>query len=365
MAKQLDWDSISDRLGQFGENVGRFAKGVFGSRNERVVRKLEPLVASINALEPWAKGLSAEEFKAEIAGYKEALKKEETTLDALLPKVFALVREAAVRTLGMRPFDVQLVGGITLHNGSISEMMTGEGKTLVATLPLVLNALEGKTVYLVTVNDYLARRDAAWMGPIYDYLGLAVGAIQSDMNPWERQPVYACDIVYGTNNEFGFDYLRDNMKSRVDDQVQKFLHYAIVDEVDSILIDEARTPLIISGPAEESTEKYKIADGIARKLVRDTHYEVKEKERSASLLEPGIEEAERMVGVESFFVPPNEEWPHYLENAIRAHSLYNRDKEYVVDNTEQGPEVIIVDEFTGRKMHGRRWSDGLHQAVEA
>ncbi len=365
MAKQLDWDTISDKLGQFGENVGRFAKGVFGSRNERVVRKLEPLVRTINDLEPWAKGLSAEQVKAEVAGYKEALKKGETTLDALLPKVFALVREAAVRTLGMRHFDVQLVGGIVLHNGAISEMMTGEGKTLVATLPLALNALEGKTVYLVTVNDYLARRDAAWMGPVYDYLGLAVGAIQSDMSPWERQPVYACDIVYGTNNEFGFDYLRDNMKGRTEDQVQKFLHYAIVDEVDSILVDEARTPLIISGPAEESTEKYKIADDIARKLVRDTHYEVKEKERSASLLEPGIELAEKMVGVESFFVPPHEEWPHFLENAVRAHTLYQRDKEYVVENGEQGPEVIIVDEFTGRKMHGRRWSDGLHQAVEA
>jgi preprotein translocase subunit SecA len=357
----MDWDSISDKLGQFGENVGRFAKGLFGARNERVVRKLEPLVAQINALEPWAKGLSAEQVKAEIAGYKEAVRKGEKTLDDLLPRVFALVREASVRTLGMRPFDVQLVGGIVLHNGSIAEMMTGEGKTLVATLPLVLNALDGKTVYLVTVNDYLARRDAAWMGPIYDYLGLAVGAIQSDMNPWERQPVYACDIVYGTNNEFGFDYLRDNMKGRIEDQVQKFLHFAIVDEVDSILIDEARTPLIISGPAEESTEKYKIADGIARKLVRDTHYEVKEKERLASLLEPGIEEAEKIVGVESFFVPPHEDWPHFIENALRAHSLYQRDKEYVVD----GDEVIIVDEFTGRKMHGRRWSDGLHQAVES
>ena len=363
--KPLDWDSLTDRLGQLGENVGRFAKGVFGSRNERVVRKLEPLIREINRLEDWAKGLSAEQFRAEVAGYKEAVKKGETTLDALLPKVFALVREASVRTLGMRHFDVQLVGGIVLHNGAIAEMMTGEGKTLVATLPLALNALEGRTVYLVTVNDYLARRDAAWMGPIYDYLGLAVGAIQSDMNPWERQPVYACDIVYGTNNEFGFDYLRDNMKGRTEDQVQKFLHYAIVDEVDSILIDEARTPLIISGPAEESTEKYKIADGIARKLVRDTHYEVKEKERLASLLEPGIEVAEKMVGVESFFVPPNEEWPHFIENALRAHSLYQRDKEYVVENGEQGPEVIIVDEFTGRKMHGRRWSDGLHQAVEA
>jgi len=357
----MDWDSFSDKIGQLGENVGRFAKGVFGARNERVVRKLEPMIREINELESWAKGLTAEQFKAEIAGYKAAVASGEKTLDDLLTRVFALTREASVRTLGMRHFDVQLVGGVVLHNGSISEMMTGEGKTLVATLALALNALDGKTVYLVTVNDYLARRDAAWMGPIYDYLGLTVGSIQSEMNPWERQPVYACDIVYGTNNEFGFDYLRDNMKGRVEDQVQKFLHYAIVDEVDSSLIDEARTPLIISGPAEESTEKYKIADGIARKLQRDVHYEVKEKERLASLLEAGIEVAEKMVGVDSFFVPPNEEWPHFIENALRAHSLYQRDKEYVVENDE----VIIVDEFTGRKMHGRRWSDGLHQAVES
>ncbi len=356
----MDWDEITDKLSQTGERVGRGLKNMFGSRNERVVRKLEPLVAEINSLEGWAKGLSAEQFQQQTAAFKDALAKGEKTLDDVLPRAFALVREASVRTLGMRHFDVQLVGGIILHQGAIAEMMTGEGKTLVATLPMYLNALSGKSVYLVTVNDYLARRDAAWMGPIYDYLGLAVGAIQSDMNAFERQPVYACDIVYGTNNEFGFDYLRDNMKQRVEEQVQKVLSYAIVDEVDSILIDEARTPLIISGPAEDSTDKYRLADQIACALERDIHYEVKEKERGASLLEAGIEVAEKMAGVQSFYDPGNEDWPHYIENALRARSLYTKDKEYVVD----GDEIVIVDEFTGRKMTGRRWSDGLHQAVE-
>ncbi|MDZ4772569.1 MAG: preprotein translocase subunit SecA [Planctomycetota bacterium] len=356
----MDWDRISDRLGQFGENVGSTLKGIFGARNERMVKQITPVIAAINALEPWAKGLTAEQFQEQTRLFKAQVAKGEKTLEDLIPQAFALVREAAIRTLGMRHFDVQLVGGIVLHEGKIAEMMTGEGKTLVATLPLYLNCLTGKTVYLVTVNDYLARRDAAWMGPIYDYLGVAVGSIQSDMSAFERQPVYGCDIVYGTNNEYGFDYLRDNMKTRAEDQVQKILSYAIVDEVDSILIDEARTPLIISGPAQDSSDKYKIADGIARALVKDEHFEVKEKERSASLLEAGIEVAEKMVGVQSFFVPPNEDWPHFLENAVRAHNLYTKDKEYVVE----GDEVIIVDEFTGRKMNGRRWSDGLHQAVE-
>jgi preprotein translocase subunit SecA len=331
-----------------------------GSRNERVVRQLEPLVKEINALEGWAQGLSAEECRAQTEEFKRAVQAGETTLDEVLPKAFALVREASVRTLGMRHFDVQLVGGAILHEGAIAEMMTGEGKTLVATLPLYLNALTGRSVYLVTVNDYLARRDGAWMAPIYEYLGLTVGSIQSEMGPQQRLPIYACDIVYGTNNEFGFDYLRDNMKTRVEDQVQRHLQYAIVDEVDSILIDEARTPLIISGPAEQDTDKYKLADQVARQLKAEEHYEVKEKERSASLLEAGIEEAQRIVGVESFYEPPHQDWPHYIENALRAHSLYENDKQYIVDNGE----VVIVDEHTGRKMSGRRWSDGLHQAVE-
>jgi preprotein translocase subunit SecA len=356
----MDWDTISDKLTGIGDSVGSFLRGTFGSHTEREVRTLAPIVQEIAGLEEWAKGLSAEEFKAHTAEWKAKVASGELTLDAILPKAFALVREASVRTLGLRHFDVQMVGGIILHRGSIAEMMTGEGKTLVATLPLYLNCLEGKPVYLVTVNDYLARRDCAWMKPIYDYMGVTSGAIQSPMHAFERKPIYDSDIVYGTNNEFGFDYLRDNMKVRVEEQVQRHLWYAIVDEVDSILIDEARTPLIISGPAEESSGKYKIADQVARKLVREQHYEVKEKERTATLLEEGIIEAERQVGVESFYTPGNEEWPHYIENALRAHSLYLNDREYVVENGE----VIIVDEFTGRKMVGRRWSDGLHQAVE-
>ncbi|MEY2785836.1 MAG: hypothetical protein RL277_2048, partial [Planctomycetota bacterium] len=356
----MDWDQLSDKLQKFGSDIGRGLKGVFGSRNERVVKKLVPLVQAINSHEAWAKSLSAEQFQTQTAEWKRQVAAGEVSLDEILPKAFALVREASVRTLGMRHFDVQMVGGIILHQGAIAEMCTGEGKTLVATLPLYLNCLSGETVYLVTVNDYLARRDASWMGPIFDYLGVAVAAIQSDMTPWERQPVYMCDIVYGTNSEFGFDYLRDNMKSKTEDQVQKVLSFAIVDEVDSILIDEARTPLIISGPAQESGNKYALADQIARTLKPEEHYEVKEKERQVVLKEAGIEAAERMVGVPSFFQPPHEDWPHFIENALRAHNLYQLNKEYVSENGE----IVIVDEFTGRKMHGRRWSEGLHQAVE-
>jgi preprotein translocase subunit SecA len=363
---------ITDRLSVFGNDFGKLLKRTFGSQNERVVRQLIPTVQEVAGLESWAQALSADEFKAETAEFKrrfadlgddEEAKKE--LLEEILPKTFALVREASVRTLGLRHFDVQIVGGIILHQGAISEMMTGEGKTLVATLPLYLNCLAGRAVYLVTVNDYLARRDCAWMKPIFDYLGVSSGAIQSNMGALERKPIYACDIVYGTNSEFGFDYLRDNMKTRVEEQVQRYLAYAIIDEVDSILIDEARTPLIISGPAEESSAKYKIADQVSRKLVREEHYEVKEKERTATLLEPGIVEAEKLVGVDSFYTPGNEDWPHYIENALRALTLYNIDDQYVVEPGEDGqPEVVIVDEFTGRKMQGRRWSDGLHQAVE-
>jgi preprotein translocase subunit SecA len=361
----MDWDTFSDKLSTLGENLGRGLKGLFGSHTERQVRKLGPLVGEVAALEEWAKGLEADEFKRETAQFREALKAGQATLDSIMPKAFALVREASRRTLGLRHFDVQIVGGVVLHEGRIAEMMTGEGKTLVATLPLYLNCLEGKPVYLVTVNDYLARRDWLWMKPIYDFLGVTSGAIQSQMGAWERQPVYACDIVYGTNNEFGFDYLRDNMKTRLEDQVQRFLHFAIVDEVDSILIDEARTPLIISGPAEQSSDKYKLADRAARSLVAEEHYEVKEKERTVSILEAGIAEAERLVGVESFYTPGNEDWPHFIENALRAKELYHLDDQYVIEPNEKGePEVVIVDEFTGRKMHGRRWSDGLHQAVE-
>ena len=366
----MDWDTITDKLSTLGESVGLGFKRVLGSKNERVVRRLDPIIQKINALEPWAQGLDQDGIRAEIVRYKEQVQAGEKTLEDLMPEVFALVREASQRTLGMRHFDVQLVGGYVLHEGSIAEMTTGEGKTLVATLALSLNALTGRPCYLVTVNDYLARRDADWMRPIYEYLGLSVGSIQAEMGPAERQPVYASDIIYSTNNECGFDYLRDNMKTGLEQQVQKDLYFAIVDEVDSILIDEARTPLIISGPAEEHIGKYQKADEIARKLEIDVHYEVKEKEKQASLLEEGIVLAQELAGVESFYTPGHEDWPHYIENALRAHEIYHLDKEYVVEVVDDprsrgdGPEVIIVDEFTGRKMVGRRWSDGLHQAIE-
>jgi preprotein translocase subunit SecA len=366
----MDWETLTDRFGALGEKVGHGLKNLFGSENERFLRTLEPIIHKVNGLEEWTEGLSHEELRAEVQKFKEAVQAGKATLDDVLPEMFALTREASKRTLGMRHFDVQLVGGFVLHQGKIAEMMTGEGKTLVATLPLALNALSGRPCCLVTVNDYLARRDADWMRPIYEYLGLTVGSIQSEMDPWTRKPIYDSNIVYGTNNEFGFDYLRDNMKTSVEQQVQRDLYFAIVDEVDSILIDEARTPLIISGPAEDHIGRYADADRVARALVKDEHYEVKEKERSASMTEAGIEEAQRILGIESFYEPGFEDWPHYIENAIRAHELYTLDKEYVVDEEEDprtgrvGPEVIIVDEFTGRKMNGRRWSDGLHQAIE-
>jgi preprotein translocase subunit SecA len=356
----MDWDQISDKFSGIGDAFGRSLKRVFGSANERAVSKLDPIVVKINELEGWAEGLTAEQFHEQTANWKAALAEGEIELDSILPEAFALVREASKRTLGLRHYDVQLVGGMILHEGSIAEMSTGEGKTLVATLPLYLNALTGKHCFLVTVNDYLARRDAEWMGPIYDYLGVSWGSIQSSMDPGARHPMYARDIIYATNNELGFDYLRDNMKTRLEDQVQRDLYFAIVDEVDSILIDEARTPLIISGPAELMPDKYVKADQVAQKLVEDEHFEVKEKERQVSLLEEGIVEAQTLLGVESFYSSGAMDWPHYLENALRARNLYERDREYVV---EEG-EVVIVDEFTGRKMPGRRWSDGLHQAVE-
>ncbi|HKX46300.1 MAG TPA: preprotein translocase subunit SecA, partial [Planctomycetota bacterium] len=367
----MDWDSIRDGWSKLSERSGRFLLGAFGSRNERAVRRIAPVIARVNALEAWAQGLSEAEMKAKTAEWRAAGAAGTLELEAVLPEAFALVREASVRTLGLRHYDVQLVGGYVLHQGSIAEMATGEGKTLVATLPLYLNALSGKPCYLVTVNDYLARRDAAWMAPIFEYLGTTVGAIQSAMSSAERLAVYACQVVYGTNNEFGFDYLRDNMKTRVEEQVQRDLAFAIVDEVDSILIDEARTPLIISGPAELTPDKYRQADEVARQLERDEHYEVKEKERQVSLLEAGIVRAQELLGVESFYEAGHTDWPHYIENALRAHEIYHKDREYVVEKVDDsrygdsGEQVVIVDEFTGRKMTGRRWSDGLHQAVEA
>jgi preprotein translocase subunit SecA len=352
--------------------LGRFERAItvlFGSANARFLRRLQPKVAAINALEDRFKQLSDEELKAKTAEFRSRLDKGET-LDDLLVEAFAAARESGRRFLGMRHYDVQLLGGMILHEGNIAEMVTGEGKTLVATLPAYLNALTGKGVHIVTVNDYLARRDMEWMGPLYTNLGLTVGTIQSGMESGERQVSYACDVTYGTNNEFGFDYLRDNMRiaARGDDrypkrdqQAQGPLNYAIIDEVDNILIDEARTPLIISGPARDDVTKYVKADKIARQLQQDVHFEVKEKEHSAHLTDEGVREAERLAGVESFYTAGNMQWPHLIDNSLKAHYLYKRDVNYVV----QEGRVIIVDEFTGRLMEGRQWSDGLHQAVEA
>jgi preprotein translocase subunit SecA len=339
---------------------------VFGSRNERVLKGLWPLVSSVAAQEESFQKLGDAELAGMTARFRERLAAGET-LDDLLPEAFAAVRESSRRYLrtqsgvAMRHFDVQVLGGIVLHQGKIAEMVTGEGKTLVATLPAYLNALAGKGVHIVTVNDYLAKRDRDWMTPVYEGLGMKVGAIQSQMDSPERQLQYACDITYGTNNEFGFDYLRDNMKVDLRQQVQRARAYAIVDEVDSILVDEARTPLIIAGPAEESTDKYYVANRVAKRLVRGQDFEVKEKERSVIFTEAGIEKAEKLVGVPNFYTGKAIEWPHMIEQSLRAHHLYHRDVEYVV---REG-EVVIVDEFTGRLMEGRTWSDGLHQAVEA
>jgi preprotein translocase subunit SecA len=350
---------------------------IFGSANERLLKKLWPIVAQINALEPEIKRLSDDELRAKTGELRERLAErlegaeelspqarkqlEQEALDEILPEAFACVREASVRSTGMRHFDVQLIGGIILHSGRIAEMRTGEGKTLVATLPVYLNALLGKGVHVVTVNDYLAKRDSEWMGKIYKFLGMTVGVIQNDMDDFERQEAYKCDITYGTNNEFGFDYLRDNMKFELATCVQRGHYYAIVDEVDSILIDEARTPLIISGASDESTSKYYEADVVIPKLTRDLDYQVDEKQHRATLTESGIEKAERILGYGNLFDPSNMEILHCLNQALVAHTLYHRDKNYIV----QDGEVKIVDEFTGRIMEGRRWSDGLHQAVEA
>jgi len=338
---------------------------LFGSHNERMIRALAPAVAAINALGPAYESLTDEALRAKTPELRERLRKGEA-MDLLLPEAFAAVREAARRTLGMRPFDVQMLGGVVLHRGCISEMATGEGKTLVAVAPAYLNALEGKGVHVVTVNDYLARRDRDWMSPVFQALGMQAGVIYSDQAHDEKHAAYRMDVTYGTNSEFGFDYLRDNMRARKEDQCLAHFQYAIVDEVDNILVDEARTPLIISGPAEESTEKYRISDDVVRRLSPGTDFEVNEKDHHVLLTEEGIEKAERMVGVDSFYTPGNMDWPHHLEQALKAHHLYRRDKEYVVQPGEGGrEEVIIVDEFTGRLMAGRRWSDGLHQAVEA
>ncbi len=354
-------------LDYISKAVGYF----FGTANERILAQLWPIVHQINALEPKMRGLTDAELRAKTDEFKKRLQAGET-LDDLLPEAFAVVREASNRVprtpnpeippFTMRPFDVQLLGGIVLHQGKIAEMATGEGKTLVAILPAYLNALTGKGVHIVTVNDYLARRDRDWMGPVFEFLGMKAGAIQAHQDYKEKKIAYECDITYGTNSEFGFDYLRDNMRLSVEEQVQsRGLNYAIVDEVDSILIDEARTPLIISGPAEESTEKYYIADRIARRLKKEKHFQIKEKEKQAHLTDEGIVEVEHQLGIGSMYTGANMDWPHFIEQALRGHHLFKRDRDYIV---KEG-QVIIVDEFTGRLMEGRVWSDGLHQAVEA
>ncbi|MFN7933551.1 MAG: preprotein translocase subunit SecA [Bryobacteraceae bacterium] len=347
---------------------------IFGTKNEREIKKILPMVTAINELESSMRQLSDADLAAKTIAFKERLA-QGATLDDLLIEAFAVVREAGRRTLNMRHFDVQLMGGMILHHGKIAEMRTGEGKTLVATLPSYLNALEGKGVHVVTVNDYLAKRDAEWMGKIYKFLGMTVGIIVHELDDRERQESYRCDITYGTNNEYGFDYLRDNMKFRLADCVQRPHHYAIVDEVDSILIDEARTPLIISGPSEESTDKYYRVNGIIPKLVRGEviegkepgekyttgDYTVDEKHRSVALTEEGVLKVERLLNVTNLYDAANIELNHHVQQGLRAHVLFHRDKDYLV----RDGEVVIVDEYTGRIMPGRRWSDGLHQAIEA
>jgi preprotein translocase subunit SecA len=335
-------------------------KKVFGSKNERFLKKLRPLVERINGLEPRFAGLDDQEFPRQIVAWKEEVAKGRS-LDDLLPEVYALVREAGKRVLSMRHFDCQLVGGIILHQGKIAEMKTGEGKTLVATLPVVLNALTGKGVHLVTVNDYLARRDAEWMGRLYNFLGLSVGVIVHGLDDAQRKEAYNADITYGTNNEFGFDYLRDNMKFYKEQLVQRDLNYAIVDEVDSILIDEARTPLIISGPGEESTSLYGRIDAIIPLLKKETDYTVDEKAKTAMLTDDGVARCEEILKVDNLFDPANITLQHHILQALKAHAMFARDVDYIVKDGQ----VVIVDEFTGRLMPGRRYSDGLHQALEA
>jgi preprotein translocase subunit SecA len=333
---------------------------LFGTKNDREMKRLWPMIAKINVLEPGISSLSDEQLKAKTVEFRNRLSEGES-LDDLLSEAFAVVREVSKRTLGMRHFDVQLIGGIVLHEGKIAEMKTGEGKTLVATLPVYLNALSGLGVHVVTVNDYLARRDARWMEPIYAFLGMRVGIIVHGLTDEERQAAYNADITYGTNNEFGFDYLRDNMKYDVSQYVQRELNFAIVDEVDSILIDEARTPLIISGPSEDSTDKYYTIDKIIPRLRKDEDYTVDEKAKTAILTEEGNMKVERLLGTTNLYDPSNIELVHHALQALKAHAIFKRDVDYVVKDGE----VIIVDEFTGRLMPGRRWSDGLHQAVEA
>ena len=340
--------------------VVSFLKKIVGTKNDRELKRLDNYVREINALEPDTQKLSDDELKNKTQEFKNRLNQGES-LEDILPETFAVVREVGKRTLNMRHFDVQLIGGVVLHEGKIAEMKTGEGKTLVATLPIYLNALTGKGVHLITVNDYLARRDSEWMGAIYKFLGMSVGVIQHDMNDKERQEAYQSDITYGTNNEFGFDYLRDNMKFDSAEFVQKHLNYSIVDEVDSILVDEARTPLIISGPSEESTDKYYKINQIIPPLKKGSDFDIEEKTRSVSLTEGGVAKAEKLLNLNNLYDPKNIEILHHVNQGLKAHAIFKRDVDYVV---KEG-EVLIVDEFTGRMMPGRRYSDGLHQALEA
>ena len=340
--------------------IGSFLTKVFGSKNERDLKKLQPTVDQINSLESEYKALEDEQLRQQTILFKERINNGET-LDQLLPEAFAAVREASRRTLNMRHFDVQLIGGMVLHQGKIAEMKTGEGKTLVATLPAYLNALNGKGVHVITVNDYLARRDTEWMGHIFTFLGLTVGTIIHGMDDNERKEAYSADITYGTNNEFGFDYLRDNMKFDRATLVQKDLQFAIVDEVDSILVDEARTPLIISGPAERSTDLYYRVNSIIPSLARERDYAIDEKARTVTLTEDGVARAEKQLQVNNLYDPKNIELLHHINQGLKANTLFKRDVDYIVKNGE----VIIVDEFTGRLMPGRRYSEGLHQALEA
>ncbi len=336
------------------------ARKLFGSANERALRAMRPQVERVNAFEPELERLSGDALRSRAGALRERVAKGEL-LEALLPEAFALVREAGKRALGQRHYDVQLLGGMVLHQGKIAEMKTGEGKTLVATLPCFLNALTGRGVHVVTVNDYLARRDTEWMGGIHRALGLEVGCIVHGLSDPERRRAYAADITYGQNNEFGFDYLRDNMKPSLDLYVQRGHAFGIVDEVDSILIDEARTPLIISGPVDDDPEKFRRLDRILPELRAEAHYSVDEKARQVTLTDDGVAEVEKLLGIDNLYAPDQIEVVHVVQNALRAHVLYKRDVDYVVKDGQ----VVIVDEFTGRLMEGRRWSDGLHQAVEA
>ena len=340
--------------------IQRVLTSMFGSKHERDMKKMRPLIEHINSLEAGVQALTDDQLKAKTPDFQQRIKNGET-LEAILPEAFAVCREAAKRVLGMRHYDVQLIGGVTLHRGAISEMKTGEGKTLVATLPCYLNALEGRGVHVVTVNDYLAKRDTEWMGRLYNWLGLSTGTIVHDLSDSERKVAYGADITYGTNNEFGFDYLRDNMKFDLDDYVQRDLNYAIIDECDSILIDEARTPLIISGPKDDSTDKYEKIDKIIPHLKMDVHFTMEEKSKTASLTEDGNAKAEELLGIGNLYDPEYIDLLHHIYQALKAHHLYKLDVEYMIKDGE----VVIVDEFTGRLMPGRRWSDGLHQAIEA